>query len=321
MTTLHVISPGVFSNLQDSGRHGYQDMGVPPSGAMDFFLHALANHLVGNDANTAVLEFTVTGGQYRIQGGSCRLSVVGDVDVAINGETVPSWSSYTLTDGNTLKIGTLRTGLRGYLAVYGGFDVSPVMGSVSTLSRAALGGFHGRALKKEDVIPLCQSYTPNTPCLRSPVGTCLESLPWQRHTGPLRIVLGPQVSAFTEQGIQSFLHGEYKILPASDRMGYRLNGPSIEHSNGHDIITDAIALGAIQVAGDAQPIIALHDRQTTGGYPKIAVVARADMSRLVQLRPGASLSWQAISVNQAVTLWQETLTAASLFFSSLAPTT
>ncbi|MCQ9618051.1 biotin-dependent carboxyltransferase family protein [Paenalcaligenes niemegkensis] len=319
MTSLYVVSPGIFTTLQDAGRWGYQHLGVPPSGPMDTLLHSLANRLVNNSSDCGALEFTINGGQYRVQDGTCRVAVVGDADLSINGEPVSAWRSYTLGEGTVLRIGSLRTGLRGYLAVAGGFAIQPVLGSVSTLTRAALGGVTGQALKKDDELPLRLHQAPDASCLKTPDGTSLHTLPWHQQQGPFRIVLGPQDDAFTADAIQDFLRGDYKILPASDRMGYRLSGPLIRHHTGHDIISDAIAYGAIQVAGDEQPIIALNDRQTIGGYPKIAVVSRTDLGRLAQLRPGSQLKWRAISVDKAIALWRHTYGVSQQFISRLTP--
>jgi len=306
MTALRVVSPGTLSTLQDAGRPQWQHMGVPVSGPMDPFAFWLANALVGNALNEGALEITVTGGHYIVEDGSCRVALTGDFACAVNDTSVPAWQAHDLASGDRLSIGTAKHGVRGYLAVAGGFHVRSQLGSVATLVRAALGGFDGRPLAKADRLPLRVRQAPDTSCLRLPAQIDPADFRWY-WSGPIRVVPGPQV--FSQDVFAQFCKTPYRISPQADRMGYRLEGPRIVHDAVSDIISEAIAPGSIQVPGDGQPIIAMCDRQTTGGYPKIATVIRADLPRLGQMRPGVSLTFRACTVEAAEVQWCRSMAA------------
>lgn len=301
MSSLHVLNPGLLTTLQDRGRTGYEDRGVPPSGALDELSFAIANALVGNPAGTGALEFTLVGGQFRVGQGGCVIAVTGDMQVFIDDQPVTPYQCHVLRSDAVLKVGRALSGARGYLAVAGGFAAEPVLGSVSTLMRGALGGFAGRALAKGDELPLAapSQYLPTT--ARAPGQRLLP----QRERQPLRVVLGPQQGHFAADEIQRFLGESFQVSGQSDRMGYRMTGPVIAHLKGFNIVSDAISTGSVQIPGSGHPIIAMHDRQTTGGYPKIATVIRADLARLGQLKPGDWLSFAEVSVEDAEALWCE----------------
>jgi biotin-dependent carboxylase-like uncharacterized protein len=301
MSSLHVLNPGLLTTLQDRGRTGYEDRGVPPSGALDELSFAIANALVGNPAGTGALEFTLVGGQFQVGQGGCVVAVTGDMQVFIDDQPVTPYQCHVLRSDSVLKVGRALSGARGYLAVAGGFAAEPVLGSVSTLMRGALGGFAGRALAKGDELPLAapSQYLPTA--ARAPGQRLLP----QREHQPLRVVLGPQQGHFYPVEIQRFLNESFQVSGQSDRMGYRMTGPVIAHLKGFNIVSDAISTGSVQIPGSGHPIIAMHDRQTTGGYPKIATVIRADLARLGQLKPGDWLSFAEVSVEDAEDLWCE----------------
>lgn len=301
MTGLYVENPGVMTTLQDRGRTGYEDSGVPPSGALDELSFAIANALVGNPAGTGVLEFTLVGAQLRAGQGGCVVAVTGDMEVFIDDQPVAPYQCHVLRSGAVLKIGRALSGARGYLAVGGGFAAQPVLGSVSTLMRGQLGGFAGRAIAKDDELPLANPSQFLPLAARAPAQRFLP----QREYRPLRVVLGPQQGHFSEQQIARFLTESFQVSSQSDRMGYRMTGPAIEHLQGFNIVSDAISTGSVQIPGSGQPIIAMHDRQTTGGYPKIATVIRADLARLGQLKPGDQVSFAEVVVEEAEDLWCE----------------
>jgi antagonist of KipI len=198
-----------------------------------------------------------------------------------------------LAAGDVVRIGAARAGVRGYVAVAGGIEVPPVLGSRSTYLRGRLGGLEGRALRRDDVL------RPGAagPVRRRAVPSGL--VPDWRREPVLRVVLGPQADRFTDDGLATFLGGTYEVLPQSDRMGARLAGPRIAHARGHDIISDGIALGAVQVPGDGQPIVLLVDRQSTGGYTKIATVCSFDIPRIGQAKPGQRVRFSAVDVAEA----------------------
>jgi biotin-dependent carboxylase-like uncharacterized protein len=208
------------------------------------------------------------------------------------------WQSLAVQSGDVLSFAGLKSGLRGYLAVAGGVDTPLVMNSRSTYTKAALGGFEGRALKAGDLVPLGAGLEPDK------AQVALLSIPEDRIpvygvSKTVRIVLGPQDDAFTETGIQTFLDSIYTVTNECDRMGYRLDGPSIEHVKGGDIISDGIAFGAVQVPGHGKPIIMMADRQTTGGYTKIAGVISVDLPLLAQSKPGDQIKFQKVTLEEA----------------------
>ncbi len=307
-----VLSPGLFTTLQDAGRFGFEDYGVPPSGAMDEMSFAIANALVGNQANTGALEFTLTGATLRLTGSEpCSFAVTGDMALSIDGVEAAPYHRLTLLPGHTLRITRTLSGARGYLAVAGGFKVKPVMGSVSTLMRAGLGGFNGRPLQKGDWLPLHppsrglkKGHWLASPSSMSGVrGVAEQRLMPQRERRPIRVILGPQNDHFDQTAIAQFLTNAYRVSEQSDRMGYRLSGNPITHTQGFNIVSDGISRGSIQIPGSGEPIIAMNDRQTTGGYPKIATVIRADLARLGQAKPGDIISFETVSVEKAESLW------------------
>ncbi|WP_413735976.1 biotin-dependent carboxyltransferase family protein [Sodalis sp. RH21] len=299
LTGFEVLSPGLYTTLQDEGRFGYEDCGVPPSGAMDEMSFAIANALVGNPGSAGALEFTLTGATLRLTGDShCRFAITGDIYFTLDERPLAPYCSYPLRPGGTLRIIRARSGARGYLAVAGGFTARPVMGSVSTLTRAGLGGFAGRPLQKGDWLAL--NSTDTRPAA---AGRPVQRLLPQYEHRPLRVVAGPQDDHFDGAGFARFLGGDYIISGQSDRMGYRLTGDAVPHVKGFNIISDAISRGSIQIPGNGQPIIAMNDRQTTGGYPKIATVIRADLARLGQHKPGDKVSFECVSVEKAESLW------------------
>jgi KipI family sensor histidine kinase inhibitor len=291
--TIHVHEPGAQTTVQDLGRPGQLRYGIPPSGPMDPHAFVLANRLVGNPDGAAALECTVQGPRVEVDA-PCAVAVTGaEVPVTVNGAEAPAWTTLHLEAGDVVKVGAARRGVRAYVAFSGGIDVPPVLGSRSTYLRGRLGGVEGRALRRGDRLRLFPAPRPPRRRVRA------DAVPAPETTPVIRIVLGPQHDRFTPEGIAALLGGEYEMLPQSDRMGARLRGPRIPHRQGHDIISDGIALGSIQVPGDGQPIVLLVDRQSTGGYTKVATVCSFDLGRLGQVKPGQRLRFQALSLAEA----------------------
>jgi biotin-dependent carboxylase-like uncharacterized protein len=291
---LRVMAPGLATSLQDLGRFGHQALGVPVSGALDEPSLRVANALVGNAEDEACLEIRMIGPTLRVDAPAVRVALAGtDTQLEIlSGSRVPAWRSVRLERGQSFCIGMVRDSSCAYLAVEGGFDVPAVFGSRATYARGGFGGFDGRALKEGDRLPLRLASAPRRQELRAAMRP-------EEATGAIRVVLGPQDDHFTAEALRTFLASAYSITPHSDRMGLRLAGPALEHRSGHDILSEGIASGSIQVPGTGQPIILLADRQTTGGYPKIATVASADLPRLGRARPGDQLRFRAVSVEDA----------------------
>ncbi|MBS0517146.1 MAG: biotin-dependent carboxyltransferase [Proteobacteria bacterium] len=300
---LKVVRPGLFDTLQDMGRTGYMALGMPTAGAMDRIGLALANALVGNPGGTAGLEIGVMGPDLLVEADSVRIALVGPLSPSlIEGPDAPpkpleSDRSHLLKRGQTLKVGMVEGSSTAYLAVAGGFALPAFMGSLSTYARAGIGGFEGRKLAGGDVLPLARSDAPARDERKL-------AQPFDYGKGPVRVVWGPQEEYFSDKGRKTFVESEYRVSKEADRMGIRFEGPVIEHATppakgGADIISDGIAPGAIQVPGAGLPIVLLADRQTVGGYPKIATIASVDLPRLGRLLPGQVVRFTAVTVEEA----------------------
>ena len=288
-----ILDPGPLTTVQDRGRFGQLRYGIPPSGPMDAHAHVIANRLVGNTDAAAALECTLSGPRFRVEI-PCAMAVTGaEMPVKINGTSGPTWTTLRLCRGDEVRIGMARSGLRGYVAFGGGISLPEVLGSRSTYLRGRMGGLNGRMLKAGDLLEL------NAADMPAPVRMPAVRVPRYESEIEVHVVLGPQQHRFTARGIETFLASPYAMLPQSDRMGARLKGERIEHAAGHDIVSDGTALGSIQVPGDGQPIVLLVDRQSTGGYTKVATVCSFDIRRIAQLRPGQSVRFKSVSVEQA----------------------
>jgi antagonist of KipI len=295
MSWLVIHDAGPLTTIQDLGRPGHLGVGIPESGPIDREAFILANRLVGNADGAAGLECTLAGPRVEFTDERGVAVTGAEMPVTLNGASAPRWQAFRVKAGDVLKLGFAKHGVRCYLAVSGGIDTPPALGSRATYLRGQLGGLGGRALKKDDRLPLGPLALIRTGRLRA------SRIPDYSGDAEIRVVLGPQDDRFTERGIAAFLGGPYEMLPQSDRMGARLRGPSIEHVRGHDIISDGIPLGGIQVVGDGQPIVLLVDRQSTGGYTKIATVCSFDIGRVGQIKPGQRLSFRQLSVAAAHT--------------------
>ena len=298
--TIEIRSPDMLSTIQDEGRFGWMASGFSPSGAMDLAAARRANILAGNTMDMAVLEMTMTGVTARF-GCDCVIALTGaDMGAALNGHDAPRYRAIAIKAGDILACGNAKAGLRGYLAVAGGFELEPVMGSCSTSVKFGLGGFEGRKLRAGDVLPLrCpQMPVPGMDTRTLPIPPWLET-GWQGPGHRLRVVLGPQDAKFTPAGLAIFLQSWYTVTRESDRMGIKLEGAKIEAVAGYDIISDGIAPGSVQVPASGQPIVMMADCQTTGGYAKIATVISADLPLLAQAKPGERLRFAAVDVKEA----------------------
>ena len=302
---LRVVRPGLFDTVQDLGRIGFMALGMPTAGAMDRIALALANALVGNGANTAGLEIGVLGPDLLVEADSVRIALIGPLSPALveqpdaPARPLESDRSHLLKRGETLRVGMVEGSSTAYLAVAGGFALPRFMGSLSTYARAGIGGLDGRKLAAGDALPLKLDHAP-------PAGAERKlGAPFDYGNGPIRVVWGPQHDYFSARGRKTFIGSEYRVSKEADRMGIRFEGPTIEHSKGADIISDGIGPGAIQVPGAGLPIVLLADRQTVGGYAKIATVASVDLPRLGRLLPGMSVRFRAVTVAEAETLRRE----------------
>lgn len=295
---LTVVRAGLFDTIQDLGRVGFQELGMPVAGAMDPVALRLANALAGNPEGAAALELGVMGPELAVDADSVCVAAVGPVSLAVLGapgeppRPLESGRSHVLARGQRLRLGAIEGVTVAYLAVEGGFDLPVFMGSLSTYARAGVGGVDGRALRAGDALPLVRAAATARDAKRL-------AGPFDYGGGPVRVVLGPQDDYFTAEGVATFLSSEYVVSKEADRMGIRFDGPAIAHAKGADIVSDGIAMGAIQVPGAGLPIALLADRQTIGGYPKIATVVSADLPRLCRMLPGTAVRFAAVTVEEA----------------------
>lgn len=293
-----VITPGFLTTVQDEGRRGFQHVGVPVAGALDRNGFTLANALVGNPQNSACLEVMGSGPELEVICDSVRIALVGSGGgVEIKGREQPLVSSgktVRITRGEIVRVKLGGDAFCSYLAIEGGFDVPLCLNSKSTYTRAAFGGLEGRQLQAADILK------GNKDDVAAREEVTLNEPRDLRFGQSIRVVLGPQDDFFTEAAIQEFLSGTYTITAASDRMGFRLEGPLLEHKGGnYNIVSDGIVGGSIQVPGSKLPIILLADAQTAGGYPKIATVIAADLPLLGVRGSGRTIRFEAVSREEA----------------------
>ena len=301
--TLLVLKPGLLTTVQDLGRLGYQRFGMPVAGAMDAFACRAANRLVGNGDMAAVLEITVVGPTLAFAQNAVIAITGGDLSPCLDGASLPMWASVAVSAGAHLSFGRPVNGARSYLAVAGGIDVPLVLGSRSTHLRSRTGGLHGRALIKDDRLPW--GLPGRGAVLRRERSIPRPLRPAYTAHPQLRIVLGPQAECFDRHAVAALTGGPYTVSPDSDRMGYRLSGPSLTHRRDAEMISDATPIGSLQVPPNRQPILLMADRQTTGGYPKIAVVISSDLPVAAQVMPGQTVTFAEVTVARAHALARE----------------
>ena len=296
--SVKVIIPGALTTVQDAGRYGYQSSGIQTSGVMDHKAYEEANALVGNTGGEAVLEATLFGGVMEVTADTVAAVTGADMEPKVNNVPCGMNRPVLLRAGDTLSLDMAKSGCRSYIAFAGGVDVPVVLGSRSTNMKCRMGGYEGRPLQTGDAF--------ETGLWGEEAAERYEevrdrSFPAEAYTSPIevRVIEGPQAEYFTEKGKETFYSARYTISDQSDRMGYRLEGEAIESVDGTDIISDVIAFGAVQVPASGRPIVLLADRQTTGGYAKIATVCSFDIPRLVQGKPGDTVCFRRISLEEA----------------------
>jgi antagonist of KipI len=302
--SIQVVEPGFLTTIQDLGRWGYVHLGIGVSGAMDPFAMRAANVLVGNEPGSvgrepgaAGLEITVAGPTLTFRE-ACAIAIAGgDLGPRLDGNELEGWRPYLVPAGSTLEFSGRRSGARAYLAVSGGIDVKPWLGSRSTYMVAKVGGMAGRALRAGDLLPIGRSAA----AIPSVAGSAIPAERRPPYSGEpvLRVILGPHADRFTEEGIDAFLGGRYEVTPESNRMAYRLEGPQIAHTRGADVSSCGIPLAGIQVPGVGQPILFMADKPQAGGYPQIAAVIQADIPVAAQCLPGEAVRFRVTDFEEA----------------------
>ncbi len=294
MNQIKVIKGGALTTIQDAGRHHYQAYGVTVAGAMDDYAYRIANWLVGNSATDAVLEITLVGPTLQFNS-DCIIAITGaELGALINGVPIANWCSHAIKANDIVSFSLAQQGCRAYLAVSGGIVGRPILGSRSTDLRAKL-GVVGRALQQGDLLPIgASTYGSN---IKTKLAA--EKIPQYKDKHIINVIDGPQADHFSKAGIASFYNSIFRISSDSNRIGYRLEGPKIDTIGSSDIISDAIVFGSIQVANNGQPIIMMADRQTSGGYAKIATVISSDLSKLAQAKPSDEITFKCIDIETA----------------------
>jgi len=301
VSRLTIIRPGMLTTIQDLGRWGLQGRGVPVAGPMDAYSHVLANRLVGNAASAAALEITLIGPELEVDSAVTCAVAGAEFTLTVEGRPAPLHEAFTLPAGARLRFGERRAGARATLAVRGGIGVEMVFGSRATSLTSRMGGLDGRALRAGDVLPLGRNEAVDAGGIaqRQSSGS-VAPLPMPTGGTVLRVMRGPQEQMFTAAAYAMLFSSRFVLTPSSNRMGYCLEGPRLAHAGRADILSDATPLGSIQVPASGQPILLMADRQTTGGYPKIATVISADVPFAGQLSPGDWIEFRPCSRDDAL---------------------
>ncbi|WP_457426210.1 5-oxoprolinase subunit C family protein [Roseateles sp. P5_E7] len=293
---IEILRVGPLATVQDLGRPGWRDRGLSLCGALDEFALQAGNLLVGNPPGAAGLEFTLAAATLRFHADACIAITGTDADASLDGRPLRAWWRQRVRAGQTLKLAAPRERMRSYIAIAGGLALSPALGSLSTDLKGGFGGLDGRALRDGDHLPL----NPSPALPARTVG--MRPPEW---TPAVRVLPGPEHEDFTMAAREAFWASDWTVTPQSNRMGYRLAGPQLERERGEELASHGMLPGVIQVPPSGQPIVLLADAQTTGGYPKIGIVIRADLWKLGQLRLGARLRFVPCTPAEALAALRE----------------
>lgn len=294
---MKIIKAGILDTVQDMGRYGHQHLGINPGGAMDRFAACIANMLVGNDSDEAVIELHFPASAVLFEKESIIAITGADFVPAINGEIIPLLHPVIVNKNSVLHFQKAETGTRCYLAIAGGLETTKWLNSSSTNLKAAAGGYNGRALIKNDVI----NFKRESFFLSVRNEKDFMVLPWkandkygetQESDENILVIPGNEWDVLQEEAKKTFLNQLFTITAASDRMGYRLNGPALHAVNYEELISSPVSYGTIQLLPDGQLIILMADHQTTGGYPKVAHVISVNHSQLAQKKTGDKIRFE-----------------------------
>jgi biotin-dependent carboxylase-like uncharacterized protein len=303
---IRVHKPGLATTVQDQGRFGYYEIGMPPAGAMDHFASSVGNDLVGNPRTAAVLEATYIGPELEFTESRLVALTGADVPAKVNGESVPPWEALLVRSGDVLSFDYLTSGARIYIAVSGGIDVPEYLGSRSTYTLTGIGGFQGRKLQEGDDLPLGADPGSGRSGVRLPDA----DVPTYPSVAELRIIVGLCSYRLAEESRKRFLETEWRVTPDADRVGYRYRGGTLEFvdreqpfgagSNPANVVDLGYPLGSIQVPGGVEPIVLLNDAVTGGGYATIGTVISVDRDRLAQTKTGDRTRFVAVELADAL---------------------
>lgn len=296
---LSIVRPGLLTTVQDLGRVGHQHEGVPVAGPMDPWSHRRANRLLGNLPTVATLEMTLAGPRILFTRPVAFAVCGATFHMTLRDRTVSNDRVYQADSGDVLEVGRAQRGARGYLAVAGGIDVPRVLGSRATHLPSRMGGLDGRPLAAGDSLDVGADAAGLT--------TVSGGTAWIPEGGAqVRVLPGPDLESEEDEPLRALLGGRYRITPASNRMGYRLEGPALSAGTA-ERLSSVTPLGTIQAPPGGQPILLMADRQTTGGYPRVAVVISADIGLAAQLAPGSWIEFAACTKAEALTSLRERL--------------
>jgi len=312
--TLRIGQPGMLTTVQDLGRTGHQRFGVPVSGAMDPLAHRVANLLVGNEDAAAALEITLLGPTIVFDEDMLIALAGADLGGVVGDRRIAPWHAAAVPAGSTLRFAGAARGCRAYLAVAGGIDVPTLLGSRSTYIRAALGGLNGGPLRRDDVLScgVASALARRIVGALEPAGRDIVVAGWGAgpslrpsygDTPVVRLLDGTHTGALTPASRERLYGDDFRVSPQSDRMGYRLEGPTLDLSHPLELLSEGVAFGTMQLPPAGSPIVLMADRQTTGGYPRVGEVVAVDLPLLAQLRPGDRVRFRRCSLDEAHTLY------------------
>jgi biotin-dependent carboxylase-like uncharacterized protein len=304
---IRVRQPGLLTTVQDEGRFGDYDIGMPPSGAMDLFSYQVGNYLVGNPEGTAGLEITYMGPELEFTAGAVIAVTGAEMPPKVNGEAAPTWEAIRVEEGDVLSFDYLRHGARSYLAVSGGIDVPVFLGSRSTYTLIGLGGHEGRALQAGDELPVGESANGS-----AQVGQRVDDryIPTYTNEAELRVIIGLASYRLTEESLEEFLSVEWTVTPDADRIGYRYRGGELKFvereqppgagSDPANVVDLGYPVGSIQVPGGVEPIVLNNDAVTGGGYATIGTVISVDRDRLAQTKTNDKTRFRSVTLEEAL---------------------
>jgi len=294
---MKVLKPGILSTIQDAGRYGYRASGIGPGGVMDDFAFAMLNHLLGNDPQEAVIEMHFPATEFLFEEEAVFAITGGDFDARLNDLSIQCWKTVHANPGDILRFNSMRKGYRVYFSVKGGFYSENWLGSYSTDLTVQKGGYHGRALKKEDVLTL-KNKEPNTQFIKKE--TPISLLEKIYDSSVIHCIAGPEFDKLTNESKEQLLSAPLTIDIQANRMGYRLKQEkSFLIKPEEEMLSSAVCMGTVQLTPQGELIILMADHQITGGYPRVLTIISADLPTLAQHKPGDQISFKLISDTEA----------------------
>ncbi|MEB3101783.1 biotin-dependent carboxyltransferase family protein [Ferviditalea candida] len=310
---INVLKPGIQTTVQDNGRIGFYEIGMPPSGAMDKYSFAMANLLVGNEENAAALEITYMGPELEFRTDTTIALTGGEIPPKVNGEPIPMWETVAVKSGDRLSFDFVKTGARVYLAVAGGIDVPVILGSRSTYTLCGIGGYQGRALQANDVLEIANMHKrPIPPGTRIPA----ELIPTFAKSHEIRVIMGLCSYRLTEESKRTFLSIDWTVTPEANRVGYRFKGERLSFvpreqpfgagSNPSNVVDLGYPIGSIQIPDGIEPISLLNDAVTGGGYATVATVISTDLNRMAQIKTNEKVRFVSVTLEEALQARRQT---------------